>query len=133
VQDQFQKEMSMSDVTRRDVLKVALATGAAAVVPATAAAAEDRPSITIYDTKSFGGGKKTYTEGHAEIGDWNDKANSIHVQKGTWALFEDNKYQGLAVTVNAHGGPNGDGKYPDGSYYHNVWGVSSLKPVSIQG
>lgn len=64
---------------------------------------------------------------------FNDKTHSISVESGTWMLFEDAAYRGEAISVNAHGGFNGDGKYLTGREFHHIWGVSSVKKVSDQG
>ena len=43
----------------------------------------------------------------------NNDVSSATVASGTWQIFTDEEYKGKSVTLSAHGGPKGDGYYPN--------------------
>lgn len=60
--------------------------------------------IDLFDNQNFHGEKLTLSESasdlrafhHAINGDWNDETSSFRVASGTWVLYEDVNYGGLA-------------------------------------
>lgn len=49
---------------------------------------------------------------------YDNQVSSIRVHSGEWEVFSDPSFQKLQAKLTPHGGPNGDGRYPDPS----TWG-----------
>lgn len=94
------------------------------------------PTIMVWEHDKYNGQSRSFTTSnpnlHSErygngkvVGDTID---SIMVISGTWQLCEHDGYNGVRLTVHEKGGPDGDGLYPDSSYWKGKgdW-ISSIR------
>jgi hypothetical protein len=72
-------------------------------------------SIRLFRDSNFRGGEIQLSGDFAALSalNFNDTLTSVIVESGTWTLFADSNFRGFSVTVSAHGGPLGDGRYPN--------------------
>ena len=89
-------------------------------------------SIILFDDSNFGGRHLRTDQPIANLIDsnFNDITSALIVCEGTWHLYRDISYGEPVWTVEANGGPSGDGLYPS----YKDWGgendaISSLRPA----
>jgi hypothetical protein len=86
--------------------------------------------LKVYRDSQYQGGHLDVTGNIENLKEdnFNDVISSVYVESGTFTMYQDAEYDGWSVTVSEHGGPNGDGYYPEPSTFgdHNDE-VSSIK------